>query len=109
LACAAEFAVEHVNEIKFNPDAFESLVLPKAQKKIVKALVESHTGNRGSRVGIDDVIKGKGKGLVAVLQYASFFNSFFFLSLLLILVFGVARSTVRSNTFAVDVQGWGKP
>ncbi|PUU80698.1 hypothetical protein B9Z19DRAFT_1078786 [Tuber borchii] len=64
----AEFAVEHVNEIKFNPDAFESLVLPKAQKKIVKALVESHTSNRGSRPGIDDVIKGKGKGLVAVLH-----------------------------------------
>ncbi|PWW76948.1 P-loop containing nucleoside triphosphate hydrolase protein [Tuber magnatum] len=64
----AEFAVEHVNAIKFNPDAFESLVLPEAQKKIVKALVESHTGNRGSRTGIDDVIKGKGKGLVAVLH-----------------------------------------
>ncbi|CUS10315.1 unnamed protein product [Tuber aestivum] len=64
----AEFAVEHVNEIRFNPDAFESLVLPEAQKKIVKALVESHTGNRGSRLGIDDVIKGKGKGLVAVLH-----------------------------------------
>ena len=76
--CAAEFAVEHVNEIKFNPDAFESLVLPKAQKKIVKALVESHTGNRGSRSGIDDVIKGKGKGLVAVLQYVCFFSFFFF-------------------------------
>jgi len=79
----------------------------------VEALVESHTGNRGSRVGIEDVIKGKGKGLAAVLQYASFFYSFFysffFLSLLLILVFGVLRSTVRSNTFAVDVQGWGKP
>jgi len=94
--CAAEFAVEHVNEIKFNPDAFESLVLPKAQKKIVKALVESHTGNRGSRPGIDDVIKGKGKGLVAVLQYAFSFSffPFFFHSLLLILAFGMVRSTL---------------
>ena len=54
--------------LEFNPEAFESLVLPEAQKKIVRALVESHTGNRGARVGIDDVIKGKGRGLVAVLQ-----------------------------------------
>jgi hypothetical protein len=65
---AAEFAVAHVNEIKFNPDAFESLVLPEAQKKIVRALVESHSASRGTKSGIDDVIKGKGKGLVAVLQ-----------------------------------------
>ena len=70
LVCTAEFAVEHINEIKFNPDAFENLVLPEAQKNIVKALVESHAGKHGSRAGIDDVIKGKGKGLVAVLQYA---------------------------------------
>jgi hypothetical protein len=60
--------VEHVQEIKFNPDAFESLVLPEAQKRIVRALVESHTGSRGTRGGIDDVIKGKGKGLVTILQ-----------------------------------------
>lgn len=60
--------MEHIAEIKFNPDAFESLVLPEAQKTIVRALVESHTGSNGSKVTFDDVIKGKGKGLVAVLQ-----------------------------------------
>ena len=89
--CAAEFAVEHVNEIKFNPAAFES---PKAQKEIAKALVESHTGNHGSRPRIDDMIKGKGKGLVAVIQYAFFLFLSFFHSVLLILVFGMVRSTL---------------
>jgi len=42
--------------------------LPENQKTIVRALVESHTGKEGRKVGIDDVIKGKGKGLVAVLH-----------------------------------------
>lgn len=65
----AELAVEHIEEIKFNPDAFGSLVLPEAQKTIVRALVESHTGNKGLKITCDDVIKGKGKGLVAVLQW----------------------------------------
>ncbi|KAL7275470.1 hypothetical protein RUND412_001577 [Rhizina undulata] len=63
-----EFAVEHVGEINFNPNAFESLVLPEAQKTIVRALVESHTVSKEGKGGFDDVIKGKGKGLVAVLH-----------------------------------------
>lgn len=65
----AEFAVEHIAEIEFDTDAFNSLVLPENQKTIVKALVESHSGKEGKKkIGIDDVIKGKGKGLVAVLH-----------------------------------------
>lgn len=60
--------MEHVQEIEFNSGAFESLVLPEGQKDIVRALVESNTGIRGPRAGIDDVIKGKGKGLVIALQ-----------------------------------------
>ncbi|KAI5793304.1 P-loop containing nucleoside triphosphate hydrolase protein, partial [Geopyxis carbonaria] len=64
----AEFAVSHISEIEFNPEAFDSLVLPEKQKTIVRALVESHSGKEGRKIGIDDVIKGKGKGLVAVLH-----------------------------------------
>lgn len=65
----AEFAVAHISPIEWNPGAFDSLVLPSAQKKIIKALVESHANRaRESKVGFDDVIKGKGRGLVAVLH-----------------------------------------
>jgi hypothetical protein len=67
----AEFAVSFIYEIEFNPEAFNSLVLPENQKTIVRALVESHTVKEGQVCGIDDIIKGKGKGLVAVLQYVS--------------------------------------
>lgn len=61
-----EFSISGVSEIEWNEDAFDSLVLPDNQKSIVKALVESHTFNAAQN--IDDVIQGKGKGLVAVLH-----------------------------------------
>lgn len=65
-----EFAIEHIRDIVFNPGAFDSLVLPEGQKKIVRALVESHSGKVANKKspGIDDIIRGKGQGLVAVLH-----------------------------------------
>ncbi|KAF9895043.1 hypothetical protein FE257_004671 [Aspergillus nanangensis] len=61
-----EFSISGISEIDWNEDAFDSLVLPENQKSIVKALVESHTFCAAQN--IDDVIQGKGKGLVAVLH-----------------------------------------
>ncbi|KAF2479498.1 P-loop containing nucleoside triphosphate hydrolase protein [Neohortaea acidophila] len=61
-----EFSISGVRDIVYNEDAFESLVLPPNQKSIVKAQVESHKFH-GAKT-IDDVVQGKGKGLVAVLH-----------------------------------------
>lgn len=61
-----EFSVSGVKDIEWNEGAFDSLVLPDNQKSIVKALVESHSFHAAEN--IDDVIQGKGKGLVAVLH-----------------------------------------
>ncbi|KAG9245812.1 hypothetical protein BJ878DRAFT_333797 [Calycina marina] len=61
-----EFTVSGVNDIVYNEGAYESLVLPEDTKAIVKALVESHKYHPAQ--SIDDVIQGKGKGLVAVLH-----------------------------------------
>ena len=61
-----EFTISGVHEITYNEQAFDSLVLPPNQKSIVRALVESHK-YQGART-IDDVVQGKGKGLVAVLH-----------------------------------------
>ena len=61
-----EFTVSGVHDIEWNAGAFDSLVLPENQKTIVKALVESHKFHGAKN--IDDVIQGKGKGLVAVLH-----------------------------------------
>ncbi|KAJ6013078.1 hypothetical protein N7522_003433 [Penicillium canescens] len=61
-----EFTISGISEIEWDKEAFGSLVLPTNQKSIVKALVESHTFHAAEN--IDDVIQGKGKGLVAVLH-----------------------------------------
>lgn len=61
-----EFSISGVSDIEWNEDVFDSLVLSDNQKSIVKALVESHTFRAAQN--IDDVIQGKGKGLVAVLH-----------------------------------------
>ena len=64
-----ELSVSHISDIEWDTGAFDSLVLPESQKRIVRALVESHSKQstkKGS--GFDDFIKGKGKGLVAVLH-----------------------------------------
>jgi hypothetical protein len=61
-----EFTVSGVKDIVWNEGAYDSLVLEANTKAIVKALVESHKYHPAA--SIDDVIQGKGKGLVAVLH-----------------------------------------
>ena len=61
-----EFTVSGISDIVWNEGAFDSLVLPDNQKSIVKALVSSHAFHPTR--SIDDIISGKGKGLVAVLH-----------------------------------------
>lgn len=64
-----ELAVARISDIQWDTGAFDSLVLPEAQKRIVRALVESHTNiHDKNSAGFDDFIKGKGRGLVAVLH-----------------------------------------
>ena len=61
-----EFTVSGISDVVFNDQAFESLVLPESHKSIVKALVSSHAFQ--AHRNIDDIISGKGRGLVAVLH-----------------------------------------
>jgi hypothetical protein len=61
-----EFTVSGISDVVFNDKAFESLVLPENHKSIVKALVSSHAFQ--AHRSIDDIISGKGRGLVAVLH-----------------------------------------
>ncbi|KAJ6785835.1 hypothetical protein PWT90_09167 [Aphanocladium album] len=63
-----EFKVSNVQEVKWNDQAWDSLVLEPETKDLIKALVTSRRSNASKT--IDDVIQGKGKGLVTVLHGA---------------------------------------
>lgn len=60
-----EFYVEQVDEIKWNKDAFERLVLPDDQKELIMAFSESQLDGGDT---FDDVISGKGKGIICLLS-----------------------------------------
>jgi hypothetical protein len=60
-----EFFVEDLAEIEWNTSCFDDLVLDAAIKKTVQALVSTHAQKRES---FDDIVKGKGMGLVCVLH-----------------------------------------
>ncbi|KAI3392402.1 hypothetical protein diail_5729 [Diaporthe ilicicola] len=60
-----EFYVEQVEEIKWNQDAFDKLVLPDDQKELIMAFSESQLDGGDT---FDDVISGKGKGIICLLS-----------------------------------------
>lgn len=59
------FNIDSVLDIEYNESAFESLVLPEDHKELILALAESQVQHRDS---FDDVIQGKGKGMIMLLS-----------------------------------------
>ena len=59
------FCVDLVKDVEYNMTAFESLMLDRLYKQTILSLVKVHTG---LGVPFDDVIKGKGKGLIFLLH-----------------------------------------
>lgn len=58
------FFVNCVEDIEWQKDAFDRLVLPKNQKELVLGFTESQRKNRDT---FDDVIEGKGRGMIILL------------------------------------------
>ncbi|EOA86707.1 hypothetical protein ACJQWK_08788 [Exserohilum turcicum] len=58
------FFVNCVKDIEWQTDAFDRLVLPKNQKELILGFTESQ---RKFRDTFDDVIEGKGKGMIVLL------------------------------------------
>ena len=63
-----EFVVDDIKDIVWNPSSFENLTIPATKKKIITALAEAHL-SRASDDTFNDFVKGKGQGLIALLQY----------------------------------------
>ncbi|KAF1352803.1 P-loop containing nucleoside triphosphate hydrolase protein [Lizonia empirigonia] len=58
------FFVNCVEDIVWQKDAFDKLVLPKNQKELILGFTESQRKNRDT---FDDVIEGKGRGMIILL------------------------------------------
>lgn len=66
-----DFFVDKISPIEWNTSCFEQLVLPSQQKELVQALVSEHTQRvtgDSSASHFDDIVKGKGRGLILVLH-----------------------------------------
>jgi len=59
------FTIDLITPVSFNSEAFASLLLPARQKSLIHSLVKTHATGTDS---FDDLIAGKGKGLVFVLH-----------------------------------------
>ncbi|KAJ5928290.1 ATPase AAA-type core [Penicillium verhagenii] len=56
--------VSHIDEIRWNEQAFDHLVLHSTKKELIRALVKKHDATNEST----DVIEGKGNGLILLLH-----------------------------------------
>lgn len=59
------FVIDGIKPVVFNKEAFESLLIPARQKSLVHSLVKTHVSGDDE---FDDMIAGKGRGLVFVLH-----------------------------------------
>ncbi|KAH7095124.1 P-loop containing nucleoside triphosphate hydrolase protein [Paraphoma chrysanthemicola] len=59
------FYVDLIEDINFNKDAFQSLVLPEDQKELILSFAESQAMRQTT---FDDVISGKGRGHITLLS-----------------------------------------
>ncbi|KAJ7103087.1 P-loop containing nucleoside triphosphate hydrolase protein [Mycena belliarum] len=57
------FALDRLQDIDWSDEAFRSLVLGAKQKTLIQSLFRTHTAHAAT---FDDVIKGKGKGLIGL-------------------------------------------
>jgi hypothetical protein len=60
------FYVDDIRPVTWNDEAYAHLVYPEEQKDLVLTFVENH--KRMKKAGVDDVIMGKGQGLILLLS-----------------------------------------
>ncbi|KAI5462834.1 hypothetical protein BGZ63DRAFT_402193 [Mariannaea sp. PMI_226] len=63
-----QFYVEDIEPMVWNDQAFSHLVYDDQQKDLVLSFVENHSTSKGSPSAMEDVIVGKGQGLIILLS-----------------------------------------
>lgn len=58
------FELDRMTEFEYSTRAFESLALPDDQKAVLSSLIRAHS----EELQFDDLVKGKGKGLIFLLH-----------------------------------------
>ena len=59
------FYMRNIKDVEYNAAAFDSLVIPAHQKSMIRSLVNDHQNEHSN---FDDLVKGKGKGLIFLLH-----------------------------------------
>ena len=59
------FDVSQIEDVELNREAFNRLLLPEDQKRMIHSLVQVHTHDASN---FEDVIEGKGKGMIFLLH-----------------------------------------
>jgi hypothetical protein len=60
-----KFDMDFCEDVCYNQHAFSKLVLPQQQKDLIRSLVTTH---EKGKLGFDDIIEGKGKGMTMLLH-----------------------------------------
>ncbi|EME42438.1 hypothetical protein DOTSEDRAFT_26035 [Dothistroma septosporum NZE10] len=66
LKCSGWCDVSFVTDVEYNTAAFEALVLPAEKKEMIRSIMKQQ--ERPSSPSFDDLIEGKGKGLIMLLH-----------------------------------------
>lgn len=67
--CWADFRIDNLEDIKWNQEAYSRLEMDDEYKHVIRALVEAHRKHsKPDSEEFDDIIAGKGLGLVFLLQ-----------------------------------------
>jgi hypothetical protein len=68
-----EFAVADIKDIKWSSLPFKSLTISNDQRAVIMTPAEAHI-DQASEFSFNNVIEGKGQGLIVLLQYCSSFS-----------------------------------
>jgi hypothetical protein len=62
------FLVRNIQDLKWNPTAFDQVVIPDRHKHLLLSMIKGHNARRADQGMRNDIIEGKGKGLVTLLH-----------------------------------------